>query len=372
MDNVIKYYDIKEDIEEYPEAWCYIITGGRKGGKTYSTLWYAYENKIPFIFCKRTMDDVDILCAGSDISKRDGVLRKMEGGVDLSPFKSINRDKGTNVQAFSIRKGIGAFYNCTEEHEAKGKPVGYIFGLSGVTKFKGFELAESCKDQFIIFDEFIPNIYDRTNINEGTQLLDFYMTVTRDRIERGLNEIKLICLANATNISNSITNTLEITDQLAQMQIDRQSRLYLPEKKIFIHQIEIEENRAELDANTGIYMAMKGTRWGAMTYDNSFSYNDFTNVDRQSIKKTKPVCGFKHNRQTFYIYHKDNNFYVCRSRAEGVKVYDLFLRGDRKKFYLDYCMDIQEATVSGLVKYETYTAYDVIMNFKKHYKLDDF
>ena len=28
------YYDIEDDLREYPDAWCYIVVGGRNTGKT--------------------------------------------------------------------------------------------------------------------------------------------------------------------------------------------------------------------------------------------------------------------------------------------------------------------------------------------------
>ena len=180
---MIDYYNIMDDISEYPDAWCYLIIGGRKRGKTYSTLKAAYENGIDFVFIKRTMEDVDLLCSGSG---RIGT-RTADYGVNLSPFAAINRDTGSAVNAYGIRNGIAGFWNThtvEDKTEPVGAPVGMIFALSGVTKYKGFELASSKPEQWIIFDEFIPNIYDRVNRKEGIQLLDFYMTVSRDRVQR--------------------------------------------------------------------------------------------------------------------------------------------------------------------------------------------
>ena len=60
------YYDFKEDYKKYPNAWCYIIIGGRKRGKTYSVLKSCYEDKRKFTFVKRTNEDINLIC-GSGI-----------------------------------------------------------------------------------------------------------------------------------------------------------------------------------------------------------------------------------------------------------------------------------------------------------------
>ena len=59
------YYDIFEDMEKYPDAWCIVAVGGRKTGKTYGTLKGCYERKQKFVFSKRTNRDVDLICSGS-------------------------------------------------------------------------------------------------------------------------------------------------------------------------------------------------------------------------------------------------------------------------------------------------------------------
>jgi len=44
------YYNIFDDIEKYPDAWAYLVTGGRSTGKTYGALWECLKRKERFIF----------------------------------------------------------------------------------------------------------------------------------------------------------------------------------------------------------------------------------------------------------------------------------------------------------------------------------
>ena len=48
------YYNIKDDIEKYPDAWAVFAWSGRSTGKTYSTLKYMLDEGRRFIFLKRS------------------------------------------------------------------------------------------------------------------------------------------------------------------------------------------------------------------------------------------------------------------------------------------------------------------------------
>lgn len=368
VQEITKYYHVTDDIDMAPNCWCYIIIGGRGRGKTYSTLKAAYENEIPFIFIKRTMEDVDLLCSGTG-SIGSGAK---DYGVNLSPFQAINRDTGSRVNAYSIKKGIAGFWNTAESEDGKlepvGAPVGMIFALNGVTKYKGFELASSQPDQWIIFDECIPNVYDRVNRKEGLQLLDFYKTVSRDRVQRGLNEVKLICLANATDISNPVFNTLEITDIVAEMQsIGQHCRV---ERGILIHILEDNDAFLADDQGTGIYKAMHDTEWGAMTYDNRFAYNDFSSVRKSTLKHYACMTGFTYKHRTAYVYYNDGKYYISSARSSTCeRVYDLNRENEQKAFWLDWVADLRLACINDLVYFQKYTYYDLIVNYKKEFKL---
>lgn len=198
------YYNIDDDISKFPDAWCIIAIGGRNTGKTYSSLKSCVINKTKFVFLKRTMEDVDLLCSGSGAIGQ----KANDFGIDLSPFKSINRDMVTDIHAHSIKKGLGGFWNHLNG-EIDGTPIGYLLALNAVSKYKGFDLSDC---DWLIFDEFVPQPWDRINRKEGEQLLDLYKTVSRDREHRGKNPLKLLCLANATSISNPVMNILEVTD----------------------------------------------------------------------------------------------------------------------------------------------------------------
>lgn len=343
------YFDVQDDIDKYPDAWCYIVVGGNSTGKTYSALWRDYQLKRPFAFVKRTNDDVDMLC---NASKK----------ADLSPFKSINRDKGIDVGCQKVTKGIGAFYN-TVDGALDGEPIGYAMSLNAVGSVKGFDVAE-IKD--IIFDEFIPQPWERVDHKEGDKVLVLYRTISRDREHRGQEPLKLICLANATKVWNPLFEILEIVDTVIEMK--RKGDIYHYERGIMIHLLDDMEDFKAREEQTCIMQAMKNTDWGHMALNNEFAYDDFSCVGFRSIKGMKPLYGFKYKMKTWYIYEKNGSYYVCKSKAK-VTVYNLNREIEQKAFFVDELLDLKNNLIENRVLCQDYTAYNLIINYKKYFKI---
>ncbi len=349
----MKYYDIREDFEKYPDLWCYVVVGGRTTGKTYSALKYCYKEKIKFVFVKRTIEDVKLLCNRGKLSEYE---------FDASPFKPINRDLGCNIQSRLISdKGIGGFWRFSGE-DSCGEPIGYILALNAVQKFKGFDLSEC---DIIIFDEFIPQPWERINSKEGEQLLDLYVTVARDREKRGKKPLKLVLLANAVRLFNPVCETLEITDKIADMQATGQE--YDIDRDIMTH--VMPDNFIDY-SDSPIYKAMSKTAWGKMAYENSFAYDDVSNVGNLSIKGYRPIAKIIYkNDDIWYLYRKDGNFIMNTSRAENVPTYDLTKDNDVKRFNIDVRIRLLDALIDNKVCFSKYTMYYVVNNFTKLYKL---
>lgn len=361
------YYNVYDDIEKYPDAWAFLIVGGRSTGKTYGFLWESYQRKDKHIFSKRTADDVKLMCAGTKMIK--GV--DMED-PDFSPYFPINRDHGTNVKAFPLYNGLGCFYNTKETESGEelptGDPVGTIIGLNVATKFKGFDMSEN---DYLVFDEFIPRKWERINRGEGDLLMDLYATVSRDRILRGRKPLKLIALANAVAISNPLCNTLEVTDIMANMFIKGEECKYIEDRGIFIRLLETPEEMKKAFDKDPVYKAMGHTAWGQMAYENDFAYDDFSSVNKVQLKNYAPVCSFKFKQNTFYVYQNTGKYYICTSRFndKNKPAYDLNKENEQKRFYMDYALDLRNECIDGNVTFNNYSLYDLIINYHKIFKL---
>lgn len=358
------YYDIRTDLEKYPDAWLYLVWSKRGPGKTYSTLRMMVEDHIKFVYIKRTIEDVNMLCSG---------LQKYNKDVDFSPFVPLNRDFGWNIKTISIdRGGLAAFYNCTISEEdglpvPYGEPLGYVIAATAATKFKGFDMSDC---DYMIYDEFIPRKWERVNRREGDQILDLYLTISRDRLKRGKSELKLIGLANATDISNPFFYTMDLIDNAAEMQIKNIEYQYDEYKGIMLHKISADFDKDTEQKKSGIERAMEGTQFGEMAFGGSFGYNDFSAVKRMQMKGMKPVTRFNYRRKHYYIYMKEGQYYVTKSAHSSGYEYNIDSETEQKRFYYDYVLDIRNEAIDGKVAFETYTMYDLIMNYTKIFKIN--
>lgn len=361
------YFDIADVIKRYPGAIIIAAIGGRNTGKTYSSLVYALQNDIRFVFVKRTIEDVKILCAGN--GKISNKARQY--AADLSPFVAINRDFGTNIKAFDIIPGLGGFYPCDSDGVPNDDPAGYIVALSAVAKVKGFDLS-MC--DVIIFDEFIPEVWERINRREGDQLMQLYKTVSRDREHRGKPPLKLILLANAEMISNPVFNTLELTDIVTDMQLKGQHEYYDDPRGICIVRVQTSKEFIEKESRSKIYAAMDGTQWAQMALNNNFGYDDFTAVKHIDMRRYGLFCTFRHKHKLYYIYNNGERWYITSKRngkCATTDNYDLSRQTECERFYYNVVIMIRSASIDGNVLFEKYSLYDIIMFYKKHYRIGE-
>lgn len=352
------YYHISEDIKDYPEAWLYVVWSLRGPGKTYSFLRYMIATKSIFIYMKRTNDDIDLLCQRGF---------KGDTSYDPSPFKPINRDFGTNIRPFKIREGLAGFYEFNNENEPEGPLLGYALSLNAVAKYKGFDFSEA---DYICFDEFIPMRGQVIKHNEGTMLLNFYMTVARDRIRRGRADLKLILLANAEDIAVPTIQELEIMDNIAVMNNTNKYIEYIEERGIFLRHINAAMIENEYN-QMGIFKAMRGTAWGDVAFSGQFAMNDFSNVSRSNLRSYRCLIHLIYRRKDIYIYHNPNNYtyHFTSSKNKAIYSYNLDRENDQKRFYNEFGIDIRLACIENRVTFDKYSYYDMFINYKKYFNL---
>jgi len=363
-----KYYYIDNDLKLYFDYWCYIIYSKRGPGKTFSILDLCRRSGIKFIYMKRTNGDIKKLCGGSGNVNET----KKKFTIDLSPFKPINRVHNTNIRCFEIDEDIAGFFDVEldeekNEYHPVGDPYGYALSVNSIAKYKGFNLDEC---DVLIYDEFIPMPWERVLKTEGTAILSLYDTLTRDRIERGLPEIKLIALANASDISNQLFDVLEIIDDV--VMLEKQNKKYFTDKYkgIMVHHILPEEYPYTQERKTGIQRAMEGTQFAGVEYEGSFSFNNLSVVKKERINGYKPICSFKHRRKIFYVFRKNGSYYVTDIKHDmKQKFFDLSDEVQAVQFWNAYGFNLRVALFENRCTCSSYTAYNLIFNYKKYYKI---
>lgn len=355
------YYDVKTDLEKFPDAWCYVVWSKRGAGKTYSMLRKGVEDKECLLYMKRTNEDIDFLCSGSKI---DTITKK-----DPSPYSPLNRDFGWNIRPVKISKGYAGFFEKNENGEVTGDALSFALSLNNIQQFKGFDFSFV---NYMVLDEFCPQVGQVVKRKEGEMLLDMYMTVSRDKEARGNKPLKLVMFANAETIATPITNTLEIVDNMAELEASGASYMYLEERGILLHHITEAECPVDEKEKSGIYKGMAGTAWFDKSFLGSFSNNDFTNVKKKnSLKGFTCVYAIKHQRKWIYFYKNKNgsNWYVCSAPAGAPYKYDLSRENEQIRFYEEARPFLYDDCIADQMKFEKYSFYDLLINFKTHYKI---
>ena len=348
------YYHVLYDLLMFPDAWVYFVWSKRGPGKTYSALWLCYYSDIKFIYMKRTDKDVNL------------ILKNDNMDFDASPYKDLKRDKGLNIVGVKIDDGIGAFYEADQEGVPK-KLLCYVLSFNKVQAYKGFGFADC---EFIIFDEVIPQKGERIKRSEGENLLDLYMTVSRDRQKRGRRPLKMLLFCNAEEISTPVTKELEIIDDIADMNASGQAHMFT-DRKMLLHHITNEEVPITEAEEDGIYEGMKGTAWWDKAFGGYFSGNDFSNVSKRSIRHSIPLIHVIYRKHDYYIYFNEEKgrYYMCSNPARCQYEYDLDRENEQKKFWSDFVVDLREACVNEQFKFEKYSMYDLLMNYRKFFDI---
>lgn len=353
------YYHFRKDLEEYPDAGL-IATWSRRGpGKTYSFLRYCIDEESFFIYMKRTNDDIELLCTGSD---------NPDLKADMDPFVPLNRDFGWTIKPKLIKQGIAGFYETDADGKHIGKPLGLCISLTRVKSVKGMDLSRA---DFVCFDEFIPQRTEVVRRKEGEAFADFIMTAMRDKAKRG-QRLKVVLFANAEEISTPITNAFELVDDMAELSFRKESHYYNRDRKILLHHItnqEIPLSDAEL--NSDMFCLMKGTSWAQKAFFGDFANNDFSNIKKISIKGMRCIHRIKYKNKYLYIYRRDrdNMHYMTYVKGPFMFDWDLNKENHQKLFWVEYGQELRVDCIEDNFKFEKYTMYDLIMNYKKFFSV---
>ena len=364
MANKKYYYEVEDDLKAYPNAWCFIVYGGRNTGKTYGCFKYEVAEKNQFVYSKRTKDDITLLCSGGGKKAEE-----LQIDMDMSPFASYNRDFNRNIRAVSVTEEVGVFLDCDNVNKPipHQKPIGFLLALSVVGKYRGFDLSY-CRD--FIVDEFVPARFERKIRSEGESILDLYKTISRDREHRNQPPLRLICFSNANEIASPLVDTLEIMDDIAKMKLEGRDHIYLEERGIFIRCLEPNEKFKEKEKNTAIAKGMQGTKWYSSSIDNEFAFNDFSKINKAQLRFAKPLCKYYYKRTWNYVYFNEDKheFYVTeRSTNNNIPDYNLDIEGDQLLFgtMRAYLVD---AIADGNIRFEKYSQYNLIMDYYKIFR----
>lgn len=285
MDNSI-FWDIRKCKSDMPIK---IIIGPRGCGKTYSVLRYMEEvstESSKFIYMRRDGTEID------SCSSEYG-----------NPFKKLNEDLGCDVRPFQISKFNG--FGIAKDDEAN--VIGYGVALSTFASMRSQDFSDVDR---IFFEEFIPEKHKRKIKGEGTALLNLYETVNRNRELQGHEPVELIMCANGIDLANPILLELGATSLIGKMLANKQRRLTVPEKSLYIEIIP-RTKVSELKQETVLYK-LASKEFAIDALDTTFRGADLEFVRKNvNLRSYKPE--FKFGEYVFFS--NKEHFYICRSNV---------------------------------------------------------
>lgn len=285
MDSSI-FYDIRKCKSDMPIK---IIIGPRGCGKTYSVLDYMQEQSSEdskFIYMRR--DGTEIDSCSSDYG---------------NPFKKINDDKGYDIRPFQISKFNG--FGIARDDEAK--VIGYGVALSTFASMRSQDFSDVDR---IFFEEFIPEKHKRKIKGEGQALLNLYETVNRNRELLGDKPVELIMCANGIDLANPILLELGATSLIGKMLMNKQRRLTIPEKSLYIEIIP-RTKVSELKEDTVLYR-LANQDFVIDSLDTTFRGADLEYVRKNvNLKSYKTEFAYS----DFVFFSNKEHYYVARSKV---------------------------------------------------------
>lgn len=318
-------YDIVT--REFPDYFIYFFIGGRQIGKTYSMLKGFVENKDMFLYMRRT-----------DVEEQAGLSE--EG----NPFKSINRDLGTNIYLGGNKKSGGTIIK--EINEEEKQVIGYTGALSTFGNMRGVDYTDC---DYIYIDEFINMKRIDYVKNDGSLLFDSISTVNRNRELLGQDAIKIVLTSNANTIDSDIIRTLYLDDIIYQMK-EKCYNVYTDEERgIYLELMETPKKLKQKLVNTKLAKLTRGTRFYDMAFENNFTTDYFGDISKKvDYSVMYPVCAFEDIY--FYKYKYKELMFASKRKAQCT----MYNEQTKEAFKRDFGFMMMNYIETGRMLYRDY------------------
>lgn len=321
-----------------------LIVGGRGVGKTYGALKYTYENGQPFIFMRRTQTQLDLISR-----------------PELMPYTAINNDIGSDISTFKISKYVTGFYHSEFDSTGKlqpcGEPLAIGCALSTISNLRGFDA--SAYNDLLIFDEFIPERHERLIKEEASAFLNAIETIARNRELQGKRPMKVLCLANANNISNPLFIELNLVNTADKMLRKGEELRFIERKGIMLVMLK-DSPISALKASTSLYQLADDTDFSEMALHNNFIALEHDAIESKDLREYRLILIV--GELGIYKHKSRVEYYVTMHISGTAKHYNSTINQLRKMrieqhdLWIHYCI--------GHIKFESYTMQVL---FEKYY-----
>ena len=313
------------------------IIGGRGTGKTFGAQLTAIEDQRLFMLMRRTQAQTDL------ISK-----------PDFSPVNPVMDYIGMTARIENASKYNGVIYSVEpgqdEETEIKTL-LGYTSALSTFSNLRGFD---GSNIDLLIFDEFIPELHERSLKNEADAFFNVYETINRNRELLGKRPLTALMLSNSNSLASPILSALGLVKVLERMQNKGQTEYINRDRGIAIFLL-YRSPISDAKSRTALYKATADTNFSRMALENDFAYDDLSDVRSIPIMSGwKLLCRLGN----VFIYTKAGKWYLSKHGAGTPRLeYELTEIGV-KKFVHDFPGSYQRIINHNII-YEDFSIKDL-------------
>ena len=314
------YLDMSRLLDKEKATYIFIV-GARGVGKTFGALKEAIDGDKKFIFMRRTQTQVDMI-------KSD----------ELNPFNALTSVLGKNYKFMmkNINKNITGVYRAVFDYEkqldviADGNPLGYIMALSTVSNIRGFDASDV---DLLIYDEFIGEKHEKPIASEGTAFLNAIETISRNRELSGSKPLKVICMANSSDLANPIFLELKLITVCEKMLSKGKDYVYLQDRDVAIYMLH-DSPISKKKQKTSLYkLAGSDSDFSKMSLYNEFNKEYFGQVKSMVLTEFRPVV--KVGEIVIYKHKGKRLWYVTAHASGKAEEYDSS-QIELKRFANDY------------------------------------
>lgn len=322
-----------------------IIIGARGIGKTFGALKYVKTMNVPFIFTRRTQQQIDLLKQPA-----------------FNPYAALNREYGWNIAVRPIGGRNFGFYETersadSDEYQISGPPIGIAAALSTFSNMRGFDASWV---KAWIFDEFIGEAHERPIKNEGEAILNMYESINRNRELSGDQPLKFIAMANSEYVYNPLLAVLGLAERAARMQQKGVEQYFDKERSIALF-IPKQSPVSLKKAETALYKLSRHSNFNKMALGNEFNEVDWTQVRPSPLINYMPVV--RVGELTVYRHKSSEDFYItthfsgeCPSYTAG--------SADLKRFKTKYFW-LWNKYMYSKVYFESFILQEIFENYFK-------
>ena len=311
-----------------------LVIGGRGTGKTYTSIHTLLDEKIPFIYLRRT-----------------GAQMELVSKDEFSPIVKIGSDLGRCLVCSPLSKYASGVYDLGDDGKPAGDPVAVNMALSLVANMRSFA-ADAYK--VILYDECIPEKHERSIMgqHEPEAFLNMYESIDRNRQLDGKPPVKCVCLANANNLEAPILQALNCIKILDRMKHKGQTQYISKTLGLSVFLLNNSPISAE-KRETALYKLTLGQGdFTDMALENAFSRDNYTDTGSRPLSEyyavaaVGPVCLYR---------HKSNyTWYVSETRSGKPKEFENTIT-DRARFRL-YCQNAWKDYFERKLSFENVSA----------------